>query len=70
MHNTNVQKRKKGKGCLALIALVMMGAAVLLGLVAAGASSGLLRNDPLGLGLLAVAIGLLGLLFFLVVARR
>jgi len=66
---TNKEKRK-GKGCLALGALVMMGAAVLLGLVAVGTGSGLLRSDPVGLGLMAVAVGLIGLLFFLLIARR
>jgi hypothetical protein len=61
-----------GKGCLALGGLVLLAAGALLGLAAAGEAAGLLRSDPAGLGLVAAAVGLLGLALFVAAtaARR
>lgn len=59
-----------GRGCLALAALVLLGAALVLAAVGVGAKAGLLRSDPAGLLLLAALAALVGAGIFIAAGRR
>lgn len=59
----------RGKGCVALVGIILIGAALLMALAAAGESAGLLRPDPGGAARLAAGAGLLGTGLFVAASR-
>lgn len=63
-----MNNRRRG-GCAALVALTLLGAGLLLGVVGLGARAGVLRSDPAGLLLLAAVLGLLGIGVFIAASR-
>lgn len=65
----STRPRTKGKGCLALIGMVLIGAGIMVAAVGVGGQAGMLRSDPVGLVLLAAAVGLVGFLVFIVASR-
>lgn len=70
MHAGEGRRRGRGRGCAALAGLVLLGAALVLGLVAVGAGAGVLRSDPVGLLLVAAILALVGIGVFIAIGRR